>query len=231
MDVSINLLKVEVRRLKPNPWNTNTVGAQNFDKLKNSIEKLGFFKPILVREIDDGDYEILGGEHRWKAAIDSGISTVSVLSVGKISDVVAKQMSLVDNERYGEDDQQALQRLIEDIQADLDYSLSEIAPYDDELAATLSKETAFDLEELASLSDESDEPDVIDTREKKERLGVEHQTMRFKVSFDAADTVTYVIKQIVTEQGINTGSDMEDAGEALVWLAQHYKDVTDVKAI
>lgn len=49
--------------------------------------------------------------------MEQGISTVPVISVGKISDLVAKQMSLVDNERYGEDDQVALQRLIEEIQS------------------------------------------------------------------------------------------------------------------
>ncbi len=100
MDVKITILQVDVANLRPNTWNTNSVGAQNFEKLKGSIEKLGFFKPILARELEDGFFEILGGEHRWRAAIEQGISTVPVLSVGKISDVVAKQMSLVDNERY-----------------------------------------------------------------------------------------------------------------------------------
>ena len=124
MDVKITILQVEVANLRPNPWNTNSVGAQNFEKLKGSIEKLGFFKPILARELDGGIFEILGGEHRWRAAMEQGISTVPVMSVGKINDLVAKQMSLVDNERYGEDDQIALQRLIEEIQSEIDYRLS-----------------------------------------------------------------------------------------------------------
>lgn len=97
MDVKITILQVEVANLRPNPWNTNSVGAQNFEKLKGSIEKLGFFKPILARELDGGIFEILGGEHRWRAAMEQGISTVPVMSVGKINDLVAKQMSLVDN--------------------------------------------------------------------------------------------------------------------------------------
>lgn len=96
MDVKITILQVEVANLRPNPWNTNSVGAQNFEKLKGSIEKLGFFKPILARELDGGVFEILGGEHRWRAAMEQGISTVPVISVGKINDLVAKQMSLVD---------------------------------------------------------------------------------------------------------------------------------------
>ncbi len=42
MDVKITILQVEVANLRPNPRNTNSVGAQNFEKLKGSIEKLGF---------------------------------------------------------------------------------------------------------------------------------------------------------------------------------------------
>lgn len=129
MDVKITIMQVEVANLRPNPWNTNSVGAQNFEKLKGSIEKLGFFKPILTRELDGGFFEILGGEHRWRAAMEQGISTVPVISVGKINDLVAKQMSLVDNERYGEDDQVALQRLIEEIQSEIDYRLGVQLPY------------------------------------------------------------------------------------------------------
>ena len=224
MDVKITILQVEVARLRPNPWNTNSVGAQNFEKLKGSIEKLGFFKPILARELDGGQFEILGGEHRWRAAMEQGISTVPVISVGKISDLVAKQMSLVDNERYGEDDQVALQRLIEEIQSELDYQLSEIAPYDDELAATLARESAIDLEMLEALSRGDEEPIEKDFRAKAERVGAEHQTMRFKVTFDASDRVTETIKSIIKEQAINTGNDMENAGEALVWLVDNYKE-------
>ncbi|AEW91998.1 ParB N-terminal domain-containing protein [Klebsiella pneumoniae] len=224
MDVKITILQVEIARLRPNPWNTNSVGAQNFEKLKGSIEKLGFFKPILARELDGGQFEILGGEHRWRAAMEQGISTVPVISVGKISDLVAKQMSLVDNERYGEDDQVALQRLIEEIQSELDYQLSEIAPYDDELAATLARESAIDLEMLEALSRGDEEPIEKDSREKAERVGAEHQTMRFKVTFDASDRVTETIKSIIKEQAINTGNDMENAGEALVWLVDNYKE-------
>ncbi|WP_163555253.1 ParB/RepB/Spo0J family partition protein, partial [Klebsiella pneumoniae] len=174
--------------------------------------------------LDGGQFEILGGEHRWRAAMEQGISTVPVISVGKISDLVAKQMSLVDNERYGEDDQVALQRLIEEIQSELDYQLSEIAPYDDELAATLARESAIDLEMLEALSRGDEEPIEKDSREKAERVGAEHQTMRFKVTFDASDRVTETIKSIIKEQAINTGNDMENAGEALVWLVDNYKE-------
>ncbi len=156
--------------------------------------------------------------------MEQGISTVPVISVGKINDPVAKQMSPVDNERYGEDDQVALQRLIEEIQSEIDYRLSDIAPYDDEMAATLAKASVIDLEALEALSRGDDESVDEDKREKTERVGAEHQTMRFKVTFDASDRVADTIKTIIKEQGINTGNEMENAGEASVWLVDYYKE-------
>lgn len=230
MGIELKFLTVGVGLLRPNPWNTNTVGAANFEKLKTSIDRLGFFKPVLVREVAGGFYEILGGEHRWRAAVEQGRETIAINSVGKIDDVLAKQMSLVDNERYGEDDDLALQRLIEELQTSLDYNFSEIIPIDDELLATVSRESAADFEKLEELLAESDEEELPkDPREKKERLGVDHQTMRFKVSYDVAESVTTIINRIIAEQEINTGNESEDAGEALVWLCDHYKDVTDEK--
>lgn len=228
MDIKLTFQKVETRLLKPNAWNTNSVGASNFDKLKESIDKLGFFKPILVRELDDGYFEILGGEHRWRAALEAGMPEIAINSVGKVSDSIAKQMSIVDNERYGEDDQMALQRLIEELQQGLDYNFSDIAPVDDELLETLSRGAAADLDRLAELmnEDEEEKTAIEDSREKKERLGVDHQTIRLKVEFDVAEGVTSLIKRIIAEQEINTGNESTDAGEALVWLCDHYKDVT-----
>ena len=120
--------------------------------------------------------------------------------------------------------------LIEELQTSLDYNFSEIIPIDDELLATVSRESAADFEKLEELLAESDEEELPkDPREKKERLGVDHQTMRFKVSYDVAESVTTIINRIIAEQEINTGNESEDAGEALVWLCDHYKDVTDEK--
>lgn len=48
MDVKITILQVDVANLRPNTWNTNSVGAQNFEKLKGSIEKLGDAANLLI---------------------------------------------------------------------------------------------------------------------------------------------------------------------------------------
>ena len=63
----------------------------------------------------DGSLEILGGEHRWKAAQQLGMAEVPVWNVGVITDEHAKKIGLVDNARYGEDDLLGLAGLLKEL--------------------------------------------------------------------------------------------------------------------
>lgn len=48
--------------------------------------------------------------------------------------------------------------------------------------------------------------------------------MCFKVIFDVLDCVVEIIKNIIKEQVINIGNEMENVGEVLVWLVDYYKE-------
>jgi len=47
-----------------------------------SIREFGFVDPITVRTVD-GRYQIIDGEHRWRAAKDEGITTVPIVDLGE----------------------------------------------------------------------------------------------------------------------------------------------------
>lgn len=221
MEAKIKFISVDVALLRPNPWNTNKVPPANMDKLKNSMSRLGSFKPVIVRDMGDF-YQILGGEHRWQAAVEMGWSTIPVANLGHIDTTEAQQISVIDNERYGEDDAVEFQRLLEEIQSGLDYDFSEIAPFSDDLDAIVPTTLTSSFDELDRLSDS---PEPVIEREKGEKTGAAHQTMRFRVGFDVAGDVSRLIEHIIKEQDIRTGNPMEDAGEALVWLVEQYKEM------
>jgi len=50
-----------------------------FNKLCDNITRLGFTDAILVRDIGDGKFRIIGGHHRWDAAKFLGFKTVPVV--------------------------------------------------------------------------------------------------------------------------------------------------------
>lgn len=205
-------LKVSPRLLRPNPWNTNYVSPENELKIEESIKRQGgLFKPILVRELVDGTLEILGGEHRAKAASRLGFAEVPVFNLGKLSDQQAKEIGLIDNGRYGEDDSLQLAELLKSLgNAD---ELQTFLPYSDDDLNSIFSTTSIALDEL-EISDDEELPSMPATP-----AAPTHQLMRFKVPVEDVARVTQVIEKIMKEHGYTEEDSFTNAGHALVQLA------------
>lgn len=67
-------------------------------KLADSIRALGLIEPIAVRPLpeDEGYFEILAGDRRWRAARLAGLSELAVI-VHTVDDQTAAAMALVEN--------------------------------------------------------------------------------------------------------------------------------------
>lgn len=141
---------VDSSLLTPNPWNPNVVDSSNQLKLETSIERLGVFKPVIVRLKDDA-LEILGGQHRWQYLHERG-EQVPILNLGEISDEKAKEVGLVDNGRYGEDDPLAMRELIEEMDASI-AEITSFMPTSDEELASLFKDAEVDFDAVTGEKD------------------------------------------------------------------------------
>lgn len=95
--------KVDIKLVRPNPWNPNTMSKEMFEKAKHSLKELGMLGSILVREVC-GIYEILDGEHRWKAAKELEYTEITIESLGEIDDQKAKVLTILLNNLKGKDD-------------------------------------------------------------------------------------------------------------------------------
>jgi ParB family chromosome partitioning protein len=90
-------------------------------ELAESIKAQGIMQPILVRQLtsgpDDGKYEIIAGERRFRAARLAGLSQVPVL-VRDVPDESAAAMSLIENIQREDlnplEEAQGLQRLVKE---------------------------------------------------------------------------------------------------------------------
>lgn len=111
----MKLLQVDPFDLVPNPWNSNKVSKTDMEKLKLSITKLGNFKPVLVRQ-NGTELQIIGGYHRTLAAKELGLENIPVLVLGEITDDKAKEISLLDNMRYGDDDKELLKEILDSLE-------------------------------------------------------------------------------------------------------------------
>jgi ParB family chromosome partitioning protein len=74
---------------------------KNFDEkalqeLANSIESYGIIQPITVRPIQNGKYQLISGERRYRAAQMAGLKEIPAY-VRTIDEILALQMALVEN--------------------------------------------------------------------------------------------------------------------------------------
>lgn len=105
---------VPVEDLHPNQWNPNEMDETMFAKELASIKKFGFVAPVVVRWATEG-FEIIDGEHRWKAAKYLGINEIPVWDLGVIDDHTAKQLTIVLNETRGQSEPRKLGELLRDL--------------------------------------------------------------------------------------------------------------------
>ena len=89
------------------------------EELANSIRVQGVIQPIIVREISDGQYEIIAGERRWRAAKQVGLTSVPCV-VKQATDEAAVAIALIENiqreDLNGMEEAVALQRLMQEFE-------------------------------------------------------------------------------------------------------------------
>ena len=86
-------------------------------QLADSIREVGVLQPVLVRPAGDGEYELIAGERRWRAARRVGLQTIPAL-VRETDDAAALEQALVENLHRDSlnplEEAAAYQQLIED---------------------------------------------------------------------------------------------------------------------
>ncbi|AGC36203.1 ParB-like partition protein [Rhizobium phage RHEph10] len=217
------MMELDPGSLRPNPWNTNIVTPENETKLEESIRRLGFFRPAVVREIaisgnsDPSAYEILGGEHRAQIAAKMGLKTIPVVNLGPIDDLKAKEIGIADNSRYGMDDQIAFADLIKGMgNAE---QLKDFLPYTEHDFTDLFTTSEIDLDSLGleeNFEKEAEKDAVEEPVQPK--AAKTHTIIRYKVSNRDAEDITALIERTMKDNGFTSSDELTNAGDALVHL-------------
>ncbi len=88
-----------IEMLRPNPRNPRRqFGEADLTDLAQSIREHGVVQPVIVRPVagEAGQYEIIAGERRWRAAQRAGLSEIPVL-VREVNDRTALELAIVEN--------------------------------------------------------------------------------------------------------------------------------------
>jgi ParB family chromosome partitioning protein len=94
---STALQEIPCSAVRPNQHQPrNYFDEEALVSLSASIRELGVLQPILVRPAGAGQYELIAGERRWRAAKRAGLQTIPAL-VRDVEDAGALEQALVEN--------------------------------------------------------------------------------------------------------------------------------------
>ncbi|CDT52879.1 putative ParB domain protein [Vibrio coralliirubri] len=219
----LELIYCDPSTLKPNPWNPNQMDILNEDKLDKSIETLGFVRPVIVRELEDGSLEILGGEHRSQSAVRLGIGKIPVTNLGRISDEDAMKVGLVDNGRYGEDNLELLSEVFKEIgSAEEIFGIMPIS--EEEVKNIFEHDVDIDLDTLGL---DDDDVNTLDLDAVSSKAVKTHQIMRFKVSVEDAARIQEFVEKVQHQEGYTESDQLTNAGDALTHIVYSHDDYNE----
>ena len=94
---SSSINEVPVEKIKANPNQPRREFSEtSLEELAESIRQIGINQPITLRQMEDGTYQIIAGERRWRASQMAGLNSVPAY-VRTADDEKMMQMALVEN--------------------------------------------------------------------------------------------------------------------------------------
>jgi ParB family transcriptional regulator, chromosome partitioning protein len=115
------LRRVPVDSIRPNPYQPRkAINDESLVTLASSVKELGVLQPIIVRPVDgeEGKYELIAGERRWRAAILAELEFMPVLVQVDVNDRLSLEQAVVENlhrvDLHPLEEAAAYQQLIDD---------------------------------------------------------------------------------------------------------------------
>lgn len=94
---SSSIHEVPVSKIKANPNQPRTeFDPTALEELAASIREFGIIQPITLRQQEDGNYEIISGERRWRASQLAGLTALPAY-IRTANDENMMEMALVEN--------------------------------------------------------------------------------------------------------------------------------------
>jgi ParB family chromosome partitioning protein len=94
--LSSRIEEIELRKIHPNRLNPRLeINVERINELASSIKEVGLLEPIIVRPFD-GEFEVVVGERRYRAAQQAGLEKVPSIVKEYTNDQVV-QLNLIEN--------------------------------------------------------------------------------------------------------------------------------------
>lgn len=92
-----SITSLPLQKVEPNPEQPRRhFDPEELQALAESIGEHGILQPLAVRAVENGFYQIIAGERRWRAARMAGLSQVPVVVI-EADDKTVMELALVEN--------------------------------------------------------------------------------------------------------------------------------------
>lgn len=92
---SINEIAIDLIHANPNQPRRE-FDEEALQELADSIREIGIIQPITLRKMEDGTYEIIAGERRWRASKRAGLTQIPAY-IRTADDENVMEMALIEN--------------------------------------------------------------------------------------------------------------------------------------
>lgn len=96
-DIDKNIQEIPVNQIDANPNQPRKAfNEETLKKLEQSIKKYGIVQPVIVRKKDNGNYELIAGERRLRAAKNAQLEKIPVV-IKEYSNRESAEIALIEN--------------------------------------------------------------------------------------------------------------------------------------
>src|SRR5512138_452251 len=90
-------IEIDINRVDTNPFQPRTIfDEEALNELASSIKEIGVIQPITVREMENGRYQLITGERRFRASMMAGLGRIPAY-IRTANDQGMLEMALVEN--------------------------------------------------------------------------------------------------------------------------------------
>ncbi|MCH7686639.1 MAG: ParB N-terminal domain-containing protein [Planctomycetes bacterium] len=208
----MKVIEIQLTKLREAPWNPNVMDRDMTKHLTEAIKQFGLVENLVVRPIEDGTYQVLSGNQRFKVIRDLGFEKAPCVVV-ELDDARAMLLGQALNQIQGEDDPGLRAELMRNV-------LSELT--EEEVLIVL-PETAESLGELSSFGQEDMAASLV-AWDKLQSARLQHLT--FQLTKIQKEIVERALARVTRSRCASTGNP-NLRGNALYELCKRFLGETD----
>ncbi len=208
----MKVTEINLSDLREAPWNPNVMDPDMTKHLNAAIIQFGLVENLVVRQIEDGTYQVLSGNQRFRVIRDLGYEKAPCVVV-ELDDARAMLLAQALNQIQGEDDPGLRAELMRNVLSDLT---------EEEVLIVL-PETVESLNELASFG-QGDMAAGLVAWNKLQSTRLQHLT--FQLTKIQKVVVERALAQVPEASSLDTGNP-NSRGNALHELCARFLEETN----